>query len=174
MFRQLFLTGRKAVVAMACLLLIASAASAQQGYFKQLESQGKYGGGSYGRSYFRSRFVSPKYEESWYDGRTYNLQPVVSESFISGTDQRVQIHLQVPNNARVWFDGEKTVQTDSSRDFITPPLPTGIDYSYAVRVEWTENGRKVESTRHILIRAGDRVSLDLRKPTLAQETPEAK
>jgi uncharacterized protein (TIGR03000 family) len=174
MFRQLFLMARKAVLAATSLLLLASAASAQQGYFMQLQSQGWSGGGSSGRSYFRPRIVSPTYEEDRYYGRAYYSPPVVSQSFISGTDRRVQIHLQVPVNARVWFDNEKTVQTGSSRDFITPPLPTGSDYSYAVRVEWTENGRKVESTRHIRIRAGDRVSLDLNRPALAQKMPEAK
>src|SRR5438309_11984499 len=110
MFRQWFLMARKAVLAATSLLLVASAASAQQGYFMQLQSQGWSGGGSSGRSYFRPRFVSPSYE----DGRTYYPQPF-SQSFSSGADQRVQIHLQVPANAGVWFDDEKTVQTGSSR-----------------------------------------------------------
>jgi uncharacterized protein (TIGR03000 family) len=76
--------------------------------------------------------------------------------------------LQVPADARIWFDNEETVQTGSSRDFITPPIPTGGQYTYAIRVEWTENGRQVESTRRIKVQAGDRVELDLRMPTLAQ------
>ena len=87
MFGQLFLTGRKGVLAAVSLLLLASAASAQQGYFMQLQSQGWSGGGSSGRSYFRPRFVSPTYEEDRYYGRAYYSQPVVSQSFISGTDQ---------------------------------------------------------------------------------------
>jgi len=169
MFRQLFLIGRKAVLAAACLLLADSAANAQQGYFMQLQSQGGSGGGSSGRSYFRPRIVSPTYEEDRYYGRAYYSPPVVSQSFISGTDQRVQIHLQVPVNARVWFDNEKTVQNGSSRDFITPPLSTGKEFSYAIRAEWTDNGHKVESTRRIRIHAGDRVSLDLSGPMVAQE-----
>jgi len=169
MFRQLFLMARKAVLAATSLLLLASAASAQQGYFMQLQSQGWSGGGSSGRSYSRPRFVSPTYEEDRYYGRAYYSPPVVSQSFISGTDQRVQIHLQVPVNARVWFDNEKTVQNGSSRDFITPPLSTGKEFSYAIRAEWTDNGHKVESTRRIRIHAGDRVSLDLSGPMVAQE-----
>jgi len=174
MFRQLFLMARKAVLAATSLLLLASAASAQQGYFMQLQSQGWSGGGSSGRSYSRPRFVSPTYEEDRYYGRAYYSPPVVSQSFIAEVDRRVHIHLQVPANAGIWFDGEKTIQTGSFREYVTPPLPTGSDYSYAVRVEWTENGRKLESTRHIRIRAGDRVSLDLSRPALAQKMPEAK
>jgi uncharacterized protein (TIGR03000 family) len=180
-----------ALLAAASLLLAASAASAQQGYFKQLESQGWSGGGSSGRSsgrsYYRPRryeenftpgdsnygrsFVYP-FQEDWYNGHTYYRHPVVSPSSISGLDQRVRIHLQVPASARVWFDDEKTVQPGTSRDFITPSLASGREYSYAVRVEWTENGHKMESTRRIRIHAGDRVSLDMSKPTLARKTPE--
>ena len=180
MFRQWFLMGRMAVLAAASLLLAASAASAQQGYFKQLESQGWSGGGfsgrSSGRSYYRDSnygrsFVYP-FQEDWYNGRTYYGHSVVSPSSISGVDQRVRIHLQVPASASVSFDDEKTNQTGSSRDFITPPLPNGKEYSYAVRVEWTENGQKMESTRRISIHSGDRVSLDMSKPTLARKTPE--
>jgi uncharacterized protein (TIGR03000 family) len=171
MFRQLFLIGRKAILAAASLLLIASAANAQQGYFLQLQSQGWSGGSSSGRSYFRPRYVAPRYEENSYGGRIYYSQPVVSPSFIPEVDHRVQIHLEVPASARVWFDDEKTAQTGSSRDFITPPLSTGTEYSYAIRAEWTENGHKVESARRIRIHAGDRVSLDMSKPTLAGKMP---
>jgi uncharacterized protein (TIGR03000 family) len=172
MFRQLFLIGRKAVLAAACLLLADSAANAQQGYFMQLQSQGWSGGGSSGRSYARPRYVAPRYEENSYGGRIYYSQPVVSPSFIPEVDQRVQIHLQVPASARVWFDDEKTVQTGSSREFISPPLSTGTEYSYAIRAEWTDNGQKVESARRIRIHAGDRVSLDMTKPTLAGRMPQ--
>jgi uncharacterized protein (TIGR03000 family) len=189
MFRQWFLIGGKAALAAAGLLLTVSAASAQQGYFKQLEAQG-WGGGSSGRSY-RPRYVAPRYEENftpgnssygrsyvypfqedWYNGRTYYHQSVVSPSVISEADQRVRIHLVVPANASVSFDGEKTAQTGSARDFVTPPLPSGKEFRYAVRAEWTENGQKMESTRSIMIHAGDRVSLDMSKPTLARKAAE--
>jgi uncharacterized protein (TIGR03000 family) len=183
MSRQWFLIGQKAVLAAAGLLLAATTASAQQGYFKQLEAQGW--GGSSGRSYYRPRVVSPRYEENPYYGRTYVYPfqdnwngssyyggPVVSSSSISGLDHRVQIHLQVPASARVWFDDEKTNQTGSTRDFISPPIPSGKEFSYAIRAEWTENGQKVESSRHIRVQAGDRLSVDMSKPTLARKTAE--
>jgi len=174
MFRQLFLIGRKAVLAAACLLLADSAANAQQGYFMQMQSQGWSGGGSYRRSYDRPRLAYPRFQENFtpevqpYYGRSF-VSPSFPENFISDLDQRVQIHLKVPASARVWFDDDKTVQTGSSRDFITPPLPTGKEFSYAIRAEWTDNGHKVESTRRIRIHAGDRVSLDLSGPMVAQE-----
>ena len=170
MLRRWFLMGRGAVLAAATLLTAVSAGAAQEngGYFKQLEAQGWYGNGGNGsNSYYRQ---PPRF-------RTYSYyrQPYVSPSeYYSSAvvDQRARIHLQVPLGARVWFDNEKTAQTSSSRDFITPPLPAGREYSYTVRVEWTENGDKRESTRRIGIHAGDRVSLDMSNPTLARTTPE--
>src|SRR5262249_39123276 len=93
--------------------------------------------------------------------------PRLQENPISAVDQRVHIHLQVPASARVWFDDEKTGQTGSSREFITPPLPTSKEYTYVVRAQCTENGRKQESTRHRRIDTGDRVDLDLSRPSLA-------
>jgi uncharacterized protein (TIGR03000 family) len=76
--------------------------------------------------------------------------------------------LQVPAGARIWFDNQETVQTVSSRDFITPPLPTGTKYTYAILAEWTENGHKVESTRRVSFQPGAQVDLDLTRPTMAQ------
>ncbi len=152
MFRQWFLMGRIAVLAAAALLTAASVGSAQEngGYFKYLESQGWYGNRS--NSYYRQPNVSPRFDN-------YS-NPVV--------DQKARIHLQVPAGASLWFDNEKTAKTGSSRDFITPPLPTGTNYTYAIRVEWTENGRKVESTRRVSFQTGAQVDLDLTKPVMAQ------
>jgi uncharacterized protein (TIGR03000 family) len=152
MFRQWFLMGRMAVLAAATLLTAASVGSAQEngGYFKYLQSQGWYGNRS--NSYYRQPDVSPRFENY--------TNPVV--------DQKARIHLEVPTSARVWFDNEKTTQTGSSRDFITPPLPTGTKYTYAIRVEWTENGHKVESTRRVSFQAGAHVDLDLTKSAVAQ------
>jgi uncharacterized protein (TIGR03000 family) len=147
-------------------LFAASVASAQQGYFKQLESQGW----SNGRSYSGERSVFPRSQENFTPevgysyGRSF-VSPRFQENPIS--DQRVRIHLQVPASARVWFDNEKTIQTGSAREFITPPLPAGREYTYAVRAEWTEDGRKMESTRTIRIHAGDRVNVDLSRPAVA-------
>jgi len=74
----------------------------------------------------------------------------------------VEMILKVPARADVWFNGVKTdPQTKAVRHFASPALEPGWDYSYDIRVRWTENGRPVEQTRCITVRAGDRVTLNL-------------
>jgi len=70
----------------------------------------------------------------------------------------VQFDLQVPADAQVWFDGEKTTQTGALRHFVSPPLPPGRAYTYEVRVAWKEGGREVTESRRLSVRAGDHVS----------------
>jgi uncharacterized protein (TIGR03000 family) len=48
--------------------------------------------------------------------------------------------LWVPADAEVWFNGVPTKQTGTRREFVTPPLDPGGDYSYRLRVRWNEGG----------------------------------
>jgi uncharacterized protein (TIGR03000 family) len=69
-----------------------------------------------------------------------------------------QIDLQVPADAQVWFDGEKTTQTGSPRQFVSPPLTPGRAYTYEVRAAWKEGGREVMESRRLSVRAGDHLT----------------
>jgi uncharacterized protein (TIGR03000 family) len=71
----------------------------------------------------------------------------------------VDVHVPTPG-ARVWFDGAATRQTGTERLFASPPLKPGKDYHYTVRARWTANGRPVERTRVVAVRAGERVAVD--------------
>jgi uncharacterized protein (TIGR03000 family) len=74
----------------------------------------------------------------------------------------VEMIVKVPSTAELWFNGTKTApQAKAVRHFVTPALEPGHDYSYDIRVRWTEEGRPVEQTRRVLVRAGDRVTLNL-------------
>jgi uncharacterized protein (TIGR03000 family) len=74
----------------------------------------------------------------------------------------VEMILKVPSTAELWFNDTKTApQAKAVRHFVTPALEPGHDYSYDIRVRWTEEGRPVEQTRRVLVRAGDRVTLNL-------------
>jgi len=74
----------------------------------------------------------------------------------------VEMILKVPAKADVWFNGKKTdPQTKEVRHFASQALEPGWDYFYEIRVRWTENGRPVEQSRRITVRAGDRLTLNL-------------
>ncbi len=74
---------------------------------------------------------------------------------LSGTEgktARVKVSLPDPD-AQVWFEGQLTRQRGTQRGFVSPPLDPGQDYVYDVRARWTENGREVERTQTVRVRA---------------------
>ncbi len=70
------------------------------------------------------------------------------------------IDLRVPADAQVWFDGDPTNQRGPDRVFTSPALDPGKTYHYDVKARWTENGRPVERTRRVDVRAGQRTTVD--------------
>ena len=79
-------------------------------------------------------------------------------------DNAALIDVRVPNNAEVWIDDQKTNQTGPMREFVTPALNPGQEYSYDVRARWTENGQEVVRHRKLNFHAGDRLAVNLMAP----------
>jgi uncharacterized protein (TIGR03000 family) len=73
--------------------------------------------------------------------------------------------VRVPADAEIWFTGGKTEQRGEERVFVSPPLPSGRELTYDVRVRWSEKGVAVEQTRAVRVRPGDRIELDFRPPS---------
>jgi uncharacterized protein (TIGR03000 family) len=80
------------------------------------------------------------------------------------TDVTTKVTIKVPADAQVWFDGAPTKSTGTSREFQTPPLTHGRQYSYEVRARWNENGREVTQTQYVHFTAGAPVEVDFRPP----------
>lgn len=80
-------------------------------------------------------------------------------------DAGTRITVRVPPDAEVWVDGQKMRQTGNARQFIVPPLEPDRDYHYAIRARWAEDGRVVERTREVTVRAGDRLAVSFLSPS---------
>lgn len=80
------------------------------------------------------------------------------------TGQRAEILVNVPLDAIVWVDGQRTGPTGMTRRFVTPPLAPGRKYGYDLRVTWIEGGRAREAERHVSFKAGDRITLNYSRP----------
>jgi uncharacterized protein (TIGR03000 family) len=93
--------------------------------------------------------------------QTARAAPDEDYAYGSADEAFALVRLRVPANAQVWFDGTATTQTGSLRPFIASSLEPGKDYSYEIRVRWTESGKPVEQTRKITFRSGDRLTLNL-------------
>jgi uncharacterized protein (TIGR03000 family) len=75
-----------------------------------------------------------------------------------------QVTVLVPEDAEVFFDGERMTQTGTERSFVTPPLAEGMNYRYDIRARWTVEGTPVEQTRRVSVRAGASVRVDFSAP----------
>jgi uncharacterized protein (TIGR03000 family) len=79
----------------------------------------------------------------------------------------------VPANATIWVEGVKTDQTGTQREFVSPELTPGKRFTYTVRVRSrADDGKVVDETRKVYVRAGDRWRVDFTKP--APKTKQAK
>jgi uncharacterized protein (TIGR03000 family) len=76
------------------------------------------------------------------------------------TDNTAMIHLRVPGDATVWVEGERTQQTGTERDFVSPPLDPGKDYSYRIKARWTEDGKPIEKTKKVMVHANETSNVD--------------
>jgi uncharacterized protein (TIGR03000 family) len=76
----------------------------------------------------------------------------------------VMIGVRVPPDAEIWFEGQKTSQTGSFREFFSPPLDSDKSYTYEIRAKWFQDGTAVEQTRTVAVRAGQHVGVDFLAP----------
>jgi uncharacterized protein (TIGR03000 family) len=166
MYRQL--VNRMEILALAGigLLLVGGLAHAQQQGWPYAGGNPYFGGGrsssgSYSRSYSPS-YSAPTYYSRYYYSPSY--YPEYTAAAESPRDRAVRINLQVPSDAKIWFDGRQTIQTGALRSFDSPPLLVGHDYSYQVRVQWKQDGKDVSEDRKIIVHAGDVINLTLGSP----------
>jgi uncharacterized protein (TIGR03000 family) len=73
----------------------------------------------------------------------------------------VTIQMHVPQNARVWIEGEATSQAGAERTFVSPSLAPGSQYVYHIRAQWDDNGKAVERKREVTVYAGAHINLDM-------------
>jgi uncharacterized protein (TIGR03000 family) len=87
------------------------------------------------------------------------LPPATPAADLARRPAYVNVH--VPSEAGLWIQDVKMGQPGSVREFVSPPLAPGEDYTYTVLASWTENGREVVQKRVVHVAAGDRVDVDL-------------
>jgi len=131
-------------------------------------SWGSFSGGYYGPSYYRPMYAQPYYYPVPVAYYVPTPQPAQEQLAFPSGDRPAGITLRVPAGARFFFDGDTTRQTGAVRRFVSPPLPPGPDYHYAVRVAWKEGGQSVTQTRRLTVHAGDQVNLSFGQDRVTQ------
>jgi uncharacterized protein (TIGR03000 family) len=137
---------------------------------------GCYGGRAYGGmggGYYGAMPYVGGYDSSWYGTPTYYGAPMYyggstyqggyeyGRAFegtgyfdVSAIEAPATLVVRLPADAKLTVDGSATRSTDSVRAFVSPPLQPGKDYHYTLRAEVTRDGKKVERTRDVSVRAG--------------------
>jgi uncharacterized protein (TIGR03000 family) len=106
---------------------------------------------SYGYNPYDSSYPS---SGSLTDPGATGFYPSGYSAFPAPSDSRALVTVIVPASAKVWFDGTATVSTGPVRQYSTPPLTPGRQYTYWARARWNENGREMNQLQPIDVTAG--------------------
>jgi uncharacterized protein (TIGR03000 family) len=94
----------------------------------------------------------------------YTMRYPVSPPLSVVTDNTAQVDVRLPADAELWFDGQKTSQTGSTRTFHSPALEPGQDYVYSVHARWGADGKPTDETRKVTVHAGDHTVVRFTQP----------
>lgn len=78
----------------------------------------------------------------------------------SAKPDRARITVKLPPGATLYVDGKKNDRSDLVREFATPPLPQGQEFTYQMKAEVMRNGHPETQTTKVNVRAGELVSVD--------------
>jgi uncharacterized protein (TIGR03000 family) len=153
-------------------------------------------GGGWGWPGYNSGYYYPYYYGDYYPDYGYYPSygyypdysyPDVSSSYItapngyqslypsaqgSTPNNAVLLNILVPPNAELWIGDTKMTTTGSERQYVSPPLTPGRNYSYDIRARWSNgNGQVVDQTRHVPVQAGAVINLDFSRPAPPETAP---
>lgn len=93
-----------------------------------------------------------------------------AEKLPSPAPNRAHLQLLVPEQADVVVEGVTTRKTGTVRDFVSPPLTPGKNMTYSIAVRYTDaDGKPVEETHAVRVRANDRLRIDCTRPTNTEQ-----
>ncbi len=68
--------------------------------------------------------------------------------------------VQVPADAKLYFDDQPTQETGTLRTFLTPKLQAGKKFTYALKAEVVRQGQVLSQTQTLTVRAGQTTRVD--------------
>jgi len=109
----------------------------------------------------------PQQKIEEFDPPAKNLRPA-ADAPTKATPGKVEV--KVPDGAEVWFDGVKSSETGSVRQFESPPIEPGETRACKVRARWKGAAQDTDEIRHVTLRPGQRLTVDL-MPRVGAGTP---
>ncbi len=84
----------------------------------------------------------------------YSLEAAAVPRAAAAGGNVVLLIANLPEDAELWVEGQRTRSQGTARSFQSPPLAPGGIYRYALRAVWREDGRWVSQTREVTVQAG--------------------
>jgi len=78
-----------------------------------------------------------------------------------------KVLVSLPADATLTIDGQATASQGASREFVSPALQVGTDYSYTIKVEVTRDGKPVSESKTVIVRAGETSEVSFGLATVA-------
>jgi uncharacterized protein (TIGR03000 family) len=83
----------------------------------------------------------------------YNAYEVVQKAPTASSRQATVV-VQLPEDARLYVDGQLANLTSTTRSFLTPELEPGRQYYYTIKAEADRGGRPLAQEKRIVVEAG--------------------
>jgi len=138
------------------------------GYHGYGYGYGRWPGYYYARPYYSSyNYPYPEYVTYEPNTVTYSTSSYRADA---SADDRAVVTIQIPaDESDIWIQGEKSRQTKSRQEYISPPFPPGKKYFYEVRARWQEGDRTYDETRSFAIFLGRPVLVDFTRPAASKQ-----
>lgn len=102
---------------------------------------------------------------------TSTMRAVVTPEPAAAPETTARVNVLLPSDADLFIQGVRMSEPGSYREFVSPPLIPGEDYTYDIRARWNENGREVTRNQVVRVRAGERTDVDLMRAAAPPEAP---
>lgn len=107
------------------------------------------------------------YDPTTTDGNSYvspvpppiQYEPSYANAVVA-PDTTAHLTVKVPADAGVYIGGVKMNTPGTVREFTSPPLTPGSQYTYQIAARWIDNGRLVTQKREVQVTAGQHVDVD--------------
>jgi uncharacterized protein (TIGR03000 family) len=127
-------------------------------YYSYPYSTYSYPSTTYGSTYYSSPLIYSQSTPTAVPAATFTYAPGTADSSasttVSQTDTPADVTVVVPENAKLWFNDVPINTTGATREFQTPALTPGREYTYQVRATWMQNGREISQTQTLPVSAG--------------------
>src|ERR1019366_7946734 len=93
---------------------------------------------------------------------------IISNGAMAQDSATATVVVLVPEDAKLYFDGNGTKQTGTTRTFTTPPVKVGTELYYQLKADVVREGKLLTQTKKVAIRGGETTHVDF-----SSDTPEA-